>query len=281
MTGDMALVSLFVEKTSPTITFRDNNKCYIVGYGHLEIGNVDIEDIALVDGLQHNLLSARQFNDKGFKIDFDTLDCNIYHKKNGSLSLIGVRKGSLFVADLDSKKKDKTYCFYSKATVGDSIMWYMKFSHLNFKTMNLLMKKELVRGLPQQEFCQEGLCGDCQMGILKRAIHKSKHVNTNMEPLKHNHMDLFGLVNVPSLARKRYALVMVDDYSRYTWVKFLKTKDEATQDIIDHIRVLDKIPDAKVRFMRSVNGTELRNSLLKGFCKDEGIVQQFSSARTT
>ena len=138
-----------MEKTGPNITFGDSNKGYTVGYGRLEIGNVVIEDIALIDGLQHNLFSVIQFNDKGFKVDFDTLDYNIYHKKNGSLSLRGVRKGSLFVADLDSTKKDKTYCFYSKATVGDSMMWHKKFSHLNFKTMNLLMKKELVRGLSQ------------------------------------------------------------------------------------------------------------------------------------
>ena len=108
MTGDKALLSQFVEKTGPTITFGDNNKGYTVGYGRLEIGNVVIDDITLVDGLQHNLLSVSQFNDKGFKVDFNILDCNIYHKKDGNLSLRGVRKGSLFVDDLDSTKKDKT-----------------------------------------------------------------------------------------------------------------------------------------------------------------------------
>ena len=75
----------------------------------MEIENVVIDDIALLDGQQHNILSVIQFNDKRFKVDFDALDCKIYHKKNGSLSLRGVRKGSLFVADLDSTKKDRTY----------------------------------------------------------------------------------------------------------------------------------------------------------------------------
>ena len=246
----------------------------------IPLSTVVIDVIALIDGLQHNLLSVIQFNDKGFKVDFNILDCNIYQKKDGSLSLRGVRKGSLFVANLDSTKKDKTYCFYGKATVGDSMMWHRKLSHLNLKTMNLLMKKELVRGLPQQEFCQKGLCEDCQMGKLKRVVHKSKNVNTNMEPLKLIHMDLFGPVNVPSLAGKRYALVLVDDYSRYTWVRFLETKDEATQEIIDLVRVLDRTPNDNVRFLRSDNGTEFRNSIIEGFCKDEGIVQQFSAART-
>ena len=144
MTGDKALLSQFVEKTGPIITFVDNSKGYRVGYGRLKIGTVVVVDNALVDGLQHNQLSVSQFNDKGFKVDFDVLDCKIYHKNIGSLSLKGVRKESLFVADFDSTKKDKTNYFYSEATVGDSMMWHRKFSHLNFKTINFLMKKELV-----------------------------------------------------------------------------------------------------------------------------------------
>ena len=118
------------------------------------------------------------------------------------------------------------------------------------------------------------------MGKLKRDVHKFKHVNTNMELLNLIYMDRFGPVNVPSSARMRYALVMVGDYSRYTWVKFLEAKDEAAQEIIDLIRVLDKTPDAKVIFLRSDNGAEFRNSLLEGFCKDEGIIQQFSTTQT-
>ena len=114
MTGDKALLSHFVEKAGPIITFGDNSKGYTVGYGCLEIGNVVINDIALVDGLKHNLLSVSQFSDRGFKVDFDMMVCNIYHKKDGSLSLKGVRKGSFFVADLSSTKKDKIYCFTVK-----------------------------------------------------------------------------------------------------------------------------------------------------------------------
>ena len=90
MTGDKALLSQYYEKAGPIITFGDNSKGYTVGYGCLEIGNVVIEDIALVNGLQHNLLSVSQFSDRGFKVDFDMMECSIYHKKNGSLSLKGV-----------------------------------------------------------------------------------------------------------------------------------------------------------------------------------------------
>ena len=88
-------------------------------------------------------------------------------------------------------------------------------------------------------------------------------------------MDLFGLVNVSSLSNKRYALVLVDDYSRYTWVRFLQSKDEAAQEIIALIKTLDKGSEDKVTILRSDNGTEFRNSTLGEFCKELGITQQF------
>ena len=96
-------------------------------------------------------------------------------------------------------------------------------------------------------------------------------------------MDLFGPMNVLSLSRKKYALVMVDDFSRYTWVEFLSTKDEAPQIIIEHIKRVDKEAQgtgASVAALRSDNGTEFRNATLNDFCRNRGISQQFSAPRT-
>ena len=73
-----------------------------------------IEAIARVDGLKHNLLSISQCTDRGFKVEFDKDVFLITHKKTGDLALTGVRKGSLFVADMDSASKDKVCCFYTK-----------------------------------------------------------------------------------------------------------------------------------------------------------------------
>ena len=105
-------------------------------------------------------------------------------------------------------------------------------------------------------------------------------VNSNMKPFFLIHMDLFGPVNILSLSNKRYALVLVDDFSRYTWVRFLQSKNEAAQEIIDQIKTLDRGSENKVTILRSDNGTEFRNSTLGDFCKELGISQQFSAART-
>ena len=216
MTGDRALLSNLVEKAGPWVTFGDDSKGFTKGYGNLEIGNVVIENISLVDGLKHNLLSVSQFTDKGYEVNFKTEQCSIISKKDKKLALQGVRKGNLFVADLFSASKGEARCFYSKASTEDSWLWHKKLSHLNFKTMNSLVKRELVRGLPDMEFCKEGLCEACEKGKSKKASHRSKDSTSITEPLQLLHMDLFGPVNVMSLSRKRYALVIVDDFSKYT-----------------------------------------------------------------
>ena len=104
MTGDFSLLTEFKERAGPSITFGDDSKGFTKGYGNLKIDNVIIENISLVEGLKHNLLSISQFCDKGYKVDFTKDKCLIYHKKDKDLTLQGVRKGNLFIADLNSTK---------------------------------------------------------------------------------------------------------------------------------------------------------------------------------
>ena len=91
------------------------------------------------------------------------------------------------------------------------------------------------------------------------------------EPLQLLLMDLFGPVNVLSLSRKRYALVIVDDFSKYTWVLFLNSKDETPTTIIDHIKRIELEANLPVMKIRSDNGTEFKNVILNEFCTDKGI----------
>ena len=280
MTGEKSLLTDVVMRTGPIVIFGDDSKGFTTGYGKLKVGNVIIEDISLVEGLKHNLLSISQFCDKGYDVIFQKEVCLIQNRKNKDLTLRGVRKSSLFIADIDSASKGEVKCFYTKASADDSWLWHRKLSHLNFKTMNSLVKRELVRGLPQKEFCQEGLCDACEKGKSKKASHRSKGMTDIGSPLQLIHMDLFGPVNIPSISRKRYALVIVDDYSKYTWVLFLHSKDEAALVIIDHIKKIEKEADLPVRAIRSDNGTEFRNAVLNDFCTDKGISRQYSAPRT-
>ena len=207
--------------------------------------------------------------------------CLISNRKDEKLGLHRVRKGNLFVADLDSANKGELKCFYNKASSYLSWLWHRKVSHLNFKTMNSLVKRNLVRGLPYMEFCQEGLREACEKGKSKKASHGSKDMSGITEPLQLLHMDLFAPVNIMSMSKKKYALVIVDDYSKYTWVLFLHSKDEASQMIIDHVKKIELEVKLLVHTTKSNNRTEFKNVVLNDFYNEKGISRQYSAPRTS
>nr|GEZ68869.1 hypothetical protein [Tanacetum cinerariifolium] len=132
----------------------------------------------------------------------------------------------------------------------------------------------LVRGLLTKVFKNNNTCVACKKGNQHRASCKTKPVSSDDQPLFRLHMDLFGPTFVKSLNKKSYCLVITDDYSRFTWVFFLATKDETSPIIKTFITGLENKLSLKVKVIRSDNGTEFKNSDLNQFCKFEGKVDE-------
>nr|GEU39269.1 retrovirus-related Pol polyprotein from transposon TNT 1-94 [Tanacetum cinerariifolium] len=129
-------------------------------------------------------------------------------------------------------------CLLSKASKTKSWLWHQRLSHLNFGAINHLARQGLVRGLPKLKFKKDHLCSACVMGKSKKKSYKPKSEDTNQEKLYLLHMDLCRPMRVKSVYGKKYILVIVDDYSRFTWVKFLRSKDEAPNFIIKFLKMI-------------------------------------------
>ncbi|KAL8105546.1 hypothetical protein AgCh_029365 [Apium graveolens] len=114
----------------------------------------------------------------------------------------------------------------------------------------------------------------------RKSSFKSKTESSILEPYHLLHVDLFGPVNVMSIAKKKYDMVIVDEFTKYTWVYFLHTKNETASILIDHVKQLDKLVKDSVKIIRSDNGTEFKNLIMEEFCKDHGIKQEFSAPGT-
>ena len=125
------------------------------------------------------------------------------------------------------------------------------------------------------EFYQEGFCEACEKGKSNRASHRSKDMSGITKPLQLLHMDLFGPVNIMSMSKKKYDLVIVDDYSKYTWVLLLHSKDEAPQMIIDHVKKIELEAKLPMGTIISYNGTEFKNVVLIDFFTEKGISRQY------
>ncbi|GKC66409.1 retrovirus-related pol polyprotein from transposon TNT 1-94, partial [Tanacetum coccineum] len=144
----------------------------------------------------------------------------------------------------------------------------------------LLSKASKTKGLPKLKFEKDHLCSACSLGKSKKHSHKPKSEDTNQEKLSLLHMDLCGPMRVESINRKKYILVIVDDYSRFTWVKFLRSKDEAPEFIIKFLKMIQVRLNTIVRTIRTHNGTEFENQTLRSYYEDVGISHETSVART-
>ncbi|KAJ9558101.1 hypothetical protein OSB04_012715 [Centaurea solstitialis] len=138
--------------------------------------------------------------------------------------------------------------------------------------------QELIEGT--RRFTKEQVCSACEMGKIKKSSHKLKVEHNTSKPLQLLHMDLCGPMRVQSINGRKYVLVIVDDFSRYTWVNFLRSKDGASDIIISFIRNVQVRLQLPVQVIRTDNGTEFKNRKLDSFLDSVGITHTFSAART-
>ncbi|GKB00729.1 retrovirus-related pol polyprotein from transposon TNT 1-94 [Tanacetum coccineum] len=172
------------------------------------------------------------------------------------------RDTNLYTTSLDDMIKTSPIFLLSKASKTKSWFWHRRLSHLNFGTLNKLAKDSLARGKS------------------KKSSHQPKAEDTNQEKLYLLHMDLCGPMRVESFNQKKHILVIVDDYSRFTWVKFLRSKDEAPDAIIKCIKNIQVRLNATVCNVRTDNRMEFVNQTLRDFYENVGISHQTSVART-
>ncbi|GJS29394.1 retrovirus-related pol polyprotein from transposon TNT 1-94 [Tanacetum coccineum] len=276
MTGDCSRLRIFIKKFIGTVRFGNDHFGAIMGYGDYVIGDSVISRVYYVEGLGHNLFSVGQFCDSDLEVAFRKHSC--YVRDVNSVDLIkgnhGTNLYTIYVM------KSSPICLLSKASKNKSWLWYRRLNHLNFGTITDLARKDLVRGLPRLKFEKDHLCSVCQLGKSQKYSHKPKSKNTNLEVLNTLHMDLYGPMRVQTINGKKYILVIVDDYSRFTWVKFLRSKDETPEFIIKFLKQIQVGLNKTVRYIRTDNGTEFVNQFLTEYYESVGIFHQKSVLKT-
>nr|GEW27145.1 reverse transcriptase domain-containing protein [Tanacetum cinerariifolium] len=198
----------------------------------------------------------------------------------GNDLLVGNRGSDLYTISLQESNSSTPLCLMAKATPTQAWLWHQRLSHLNFDYINLLSKKDIVIGLPKLKYVKDQLCSSCEFSKAKRSSFKSKVVPSSKGRLNLLHMDLCGPMRVASINGKKYILVIVDDYSRYTWTLFLRSKDETPEVLKDFLMMIQRNLQALVIIVCTDRGTEFLNKILNAFFKEEGIEHQTSIART-
>ncbi|GJS94824.1 retrovirus-related pol polyprotein from transposon TNT 1-94 [Tanacetum coccineum] len=254
MTGNLKLLCNFVEKFLGTVHFRNDQFAPILGYGDLNQGNVTIKRVYYVEGLNHNLFSVGQFCDADLEVAFRKSTCFVRDLQGNDL-LTGNRGSDLYTISLQETTSSTPICFMAKASPTQAWLWHRRLSHLNFDYITLLSKKDIVTGLPKLKYVKDQLCSSCEMSKAKRSSFKSKAVPSSKGRLNLLHMDLCGPMRVASINGKKYILVIVDDYSRYTWTLFLRSKDETPEVLKDFLTMIQRNLQAQVITVRTDRGT--------------------------
>ncbi|GKB04902.1 retrovirus-related pol polyprotein from transposon TNT 1-94 [Tanacetum coccineum] len=215
MTGNRSRLKNFVKKFIEIVRFGNDHFGDIMGYGDYVIGNSVISRVYYVEGLRHNLFSVGQFCDSDLEVAFIKHSCYV-RNEDGVELLKGSRGLNLYIISVKDMMKSSPIYLFSKVSKNKSWLWHRRLNHLNFGTINNLARKDLVRGLPRLKFEKDHLCSACQLGKSKNYSHKHKFENIIMEVLHTLHMDLCGPMRVQSINEKKYILVIVDDYLRFT-----------------------------------------------------------------
>ncbi|GKA59443.1 putative ribonuclease H-like domain-containing protein [Tanacetum coccineum] len=192
----------------------------ITGKGKIRTDKLDFEDVFFVKELKFNLFSVSQMCDKKNSVLFTETECLVlspdFKLLDESQVLLRVpRQRNMYRFNLKNvvPSGDLT-CLFAKATIDESKLWHRRLGHVNFKTMNKLVKGNLVRGLPSKIFDNDHTCVACQKGKQHKASCKAKLMSSISQPLQMLHMDLFGPTSVRSINHKTYCLVVTDDFSR-------------------------------------------------------------------
>nr|GEZ03642.1 putative ribonuclease H-like domain-containing protein [Tanacetum cinerariifolium] len=171
-------------------------------------------------------------------------------------------------------------CLFEKASTDESNLWHRRLGHVKFKAMNKLVKGNIVRGLFLKIFNNDHYCVACQKEKQHKVTCKAKLVSSINQPLQMLHMNLFGLTSIMSINHKKYCLVVTDDFSRFSCVFFLATKDETSKVLKPILTSIENQINKKVKVIRCDNGTKFKNRDLDEFCKMKRIKKEYSNAIT-
>jgi hypothetical protein len=269
MTGEKKMFTSYVKNkdSQDTIIFGDWNQGKVKGLGKIAITNEhSISNVFLVESLGYNLLSVSQLCHMGYNCLFTNVDVSVFKRSDGSLAFKGVLDDRLYLVDFSKEEADLDACLIAKTSMG--WLWHHHLAHVGMKNLHKLLQGDHVLGLTDVCFEKDRPCAACQAGKQVGSTHHNKNVMTTSRPLELLHMDLFGPIAYLSIGGSKYGLVIVDDFSRFTWVLFLQDKSKTQGTLKRFLRRAQNEFELKVKKIRSDNGSKFKNLQVEEFLEE-------------
>ena len=284
MTNNRSLLFDYQQYEYPVnIYLRDSSVVLAEGEGKVRLPTCDgsddnflaLHNVLFVPNLTKNLLSVSAMAQMGAEICFDKEKCTVI--KNGRNIVIGhMLNGKLF--------RVNTPEFLHLSTMSNPPaldLWHQRLGHLNHDYVHQLKRKDLVVGMKMDGNAPyENNCESCVLGKMHRQVFPKRDQHHTTKPMEIIHTDICGPMQIESLGGSRYILMFTDDYSRYTIVYFLKSKDETLSKFKEYVNLVENqtgCGEGRVKIVRSDNGGEYTSKGFASYSAEKGIVHQFTN----
>ena len=277
MTGERKMFTSFEanEEASDNIVFANNSQGKVNSLGKIAISTEhSISNVFLVESLNYNLLSVSQLCEMCYNCLCTNEGVTVFRRSDNFIAFKGVVKGKLYLVNFSSEKANLDACLIAKSNM--DWLWHRRLAHVGMRNLDKLLKGEHILGLTNVSFEKNRICSACQAGKQVGVPHPPKSIVTTLKPLELLHMDIFGPVAYISIGGNKYGFVIVDDYSRFTWVFFLHDKSEVQETFKKFARRAQNEFDVKIKRVRSDNGSEFKNTNIEEYLDEEGIGHEFS-----
>ncbi|GJW20080.1 ribonuclease H-like domain, reverse transcriptase, RNA-dependent DNA polymerase [Tanacetum coccineum] len=158
----------------------------------------------------------------------------------------------------------------------DTWLWHARLGHLNFESLKSMAQRDLVHGIPTIKHTTQ-VCDVCLIGKHSRAPFPKKAKARSTSPLDLVYGDLCGPITPPTPSGKKYIFLLVDDYSRYMWVYFLKSKDQAFDTFKEYKKSIENELRTTLKMLRTDRGGEFTSNEFTQYCKENGIARQLTA----
>ncbi|KAH9779126.1 hypothetical protein KPL71_007607 [Citrus sinensis] len=282
MTGDRQKLQNCSEyKGNRVVVTADNSRLPIAHIGKAIVtpryspNQVPLQDVYHVPGMKKNLLSVAQLTSSGHYVLFGPQNVKVFRdlKISEKPTMEGRRLESVYVMSAESAYVDKT----RRNETAD--LWHMRLGHVSYSKLSAMVKKSMLKGLPQLDVRTNTVCAGCQYGKAHQLPYEESKFKAK-KPLELIHSDVFGPVKQPSIGGMRYMVTFIDDFSRYVWAFFMKEKFEAFSKFKEFKEIVEGEVEQKIRCLRTDNGGEYSSREFSQYLRECQIRHQYTCANT-
>ncbi|KAM1484192.1 hypothetical protein EV2_037025 [Malus domestica] len=263
-----------------SVSLGDSSKLPVEGKGKIKIIQKDgreeyIFDTYYIPGMKSNILSVGQLLQKGYIIHMEDMFLTLRNARRKLIARVQMSKNRMFPLKLNTR--------IGSCNIGvmedKSWKWHLRFGHLHFNGLKLLSSGGMVRGLPQIEATRQ-VCEGCVLGKQTRLTFPVGDAWRAKAPLQLVHTDICGPLDPMSYGGNRYFITFIDDFSKKTWVYFLKEKSAALKVFKEFKALTEAKSNHKLVAVRSNRGGEYTSNAFQAYCKEQEIRHQLTTAYT-